>query len=414
MNLYRWVLSIGTNYKTIEEVSDIKLINQVSFFGILICVFMSFVYYFLGLKDIVYLNILTVIFLVIILFINYYGKYLYGLVAFNLIMPVILLFYVYFFGKIGAENFLFVFALTSVYFLKKHKWLGKLLFLYCLVVIIISKLILWLYLKELTLNNEQIIPYFANIIFVFMVLYFITSLFKENNESEKEKAFDLSETRGKLISMLSHDLRNPIKNLEMLASSSIQDNFTQQDYKKFMSTVSNQLNLAGFSLENTLMWVKRQMNGLQMEFSSFSLNEVLDENLEIMKDFIVRKGLQVEVEIIKNIEIYSDREIINIILRNLLSNAVKHSIPNNGVITISVKDTLEKYWIEVKDTGQGIKKEKLSNIFSDNLSMPGTQNERGYGVGLKLVKSFLEDLGEDIKVESIYEKGSSFSFSISK
>ncbi|MDH5382321.1 MAG: HAMP domain-containing histidine kinase [Cyclobacteriaceae bacterium] len=352
--------------------------------------------------------------MVIILFINYYGKYLYGLVAFNLIMPVILLFYVYFFGKIGAENFLFVFALTSVYFLKKHKWLGKLLFLYCLVVIIISKLILWLYLKELTLNNEQIIPYFANIIFVFMVLYFITSLFKENNESEKEKAFDLSETRGKLISMLSHDLRNPIKNLEMLASSSIQDNFTQQDYKKFMSTVSNQLNLAGFSLENTLMWVKRQMNGLQMEFSSFSLNEVLDENLEIMKDFIVRKGLQVEVEIIKNIEIYSDREIINIILRNLLSNAVKHSIPNNGVITISVKDTLEKYWIEVKDTGQGIKKEKLSNIFSDNLSMPGTQNERGYGVGLKLVKSFLEDLGEDIKVESIYEKGSSFSFSISK
>ncbi len=111
--------------------------------------------------------------------------------------------------------------------------------------------------------------------------------------------------------------------------------------------------------------------------------------------------------------IRGDKNMIKTVLRNLLSNAVKYSYRSGKVIiNASVND--QKVIISVKDNGIGIPEGDLKKIFriDTKYSVPGTENEQGTGLGLKLCKEFVEKQGGEIWVESIEHKGSEFKFSI--
>jgi two-component system sensor histidine kinase/response regulator len=101
------------------------------------------------------------------------------------------------------------------------------------------------------------------------------------------------------------------------------------------------------------------------------------------------------------------------ILRNLLSNAIKFSYRKGKVIISAVIDH-NKVIITVKDNGIGIPKENLDKLFriDTKVSVPGTENEMGTSLGLKLCKEFAEKLGAKIWVESIENKGSDFYLSL--
>jgi len=111
--------------------------------------------------------------------------------------------------------------------------------------------------------------------------------------------------------------------------------------------------------------------------------------------------------------IYGDKNMIKTILRNLLSNAVKYSYRSGKVIICATINDHEVI-ISVKDTGIGIPKENINKIFriDAKYSVPGTENEQGTGLGLKLCKEFVEKQGGRIWVESIENEGSEFKFSI--
>jgi signal transduction histidine kinase len=104
---------------------------------------------------------------------------------------------------------------------------------------------------------------------------------------------------------------------------------------------------------------------------------------------------------------------IKTILRNLLSNAIKYSYRSGKVIVGAVLNH-DEVIISVKDTGIGISKENIEKIFriDAKYSLPGTENEQGTGLGLKLSREFVEKQGGKIWVESIENKGSEFKFSI--
>jgi signal transduction histidine kinase len=104
---------------------------------------------------------------------------------------------------------------------------------------------------------------------------------------------------------------------------------------------------------------------------------------------------------------------INTVLRNILSNAIKFTPRSGKVIVRSIADQ-DRVIISVKDTGIGIPKENIENIFriDAKFSVPGTENEQGTGLGLKLSKEFVEKQGGKIWVESIENEGSEFMFTI--
>jgi signal transduction histidine kinase len=118
-------------------------------------------------------------------------------------------------------------------------------------------------------------------------------------------------------------------------------------------------------------------------------------------------------ELTDDLLIYADKNMINTVLRNLLSNAVKYTF-KNGTIVVRVSCSAEEAIVSVKDSGIGITKEDMDNLFrlENSLSLPGTEKEKGTGLGLKLCKEFTEMMGGRIWVISEFGQGSIFNFTI--
>jgi len=109
------------------------------------------------------------------------------------------------------------------------------------------------------------------------------------------------------------------------------------------------------------------------------------------------------------IVIYADEEMITTVVRNLVSNAIKFT-KNGGSISVSAKQTDGSVVTEISDTGIGIQKEKIKNLFKPdvNHSSIGTDGEKGTGLGLIICKDFVEKNEGEIWVDSSAEGGTSF------
>ncbi len=125
------------------------------------------------------------------------------------------------------------------------------------------------------------------------------------------------------------------------------------------------------------------------------------------------KGSALNYDNVKNMFIVSDRNMINTILRNLLGNAVKYT-GRGGKVFVTTTIESNEIHISVKDTGTGISEEEIEKLFrlDSKFSKPGTANETGTGLGLKLCREFAEKMGGRIRVESFENKGSEFKLSI--
>jgi signal transduction histidine kinase len=144
-----------------------------------------------------------------------------------------------------------------------------------------------------------------------------------------------------------------------------------------------------------------------------NLYKLIDEQILALSHISSNKEIGIISLVKKDIHFTSDKNILSTVLRNLISNALKFS-HRKGLVTISASRNGSRYLISVQDTGIGISSEKLKNIFTleTKLSTPGTENEQGTGLGLKLCKEFIEKIGGEIWVESVEKKGSVFKFSI--
>ncbi|MBI5728024.1 MAG: GHKL domain-containing protein [Ignavibacteriales bacterium] len=125
------------------------------------------------------------------------------------------------------------------------------------------------------------------------------------------------------------------------------------------------------------------------------------------------KKIQLSSAVSTKFEVYADSKMLISILENLISNAIKFT-PENGIILISAKQVKNRIRISIKDSGTGIAKEDLTKLFTlgEHFSSPGTNNEKGTGLGLLLVKEMIEQHGGVISIESEIGKGSTFSFTI--
>ncbi len=126
-----------------------------------------------------------------------------------------------------------------------------------------------------------------------------------------------------------------------------------------------------------------------------------------------QKSISITNCIDNNIKIFSDKDLLDLVLRNLLSNAIKFT-NKNGSIEISCNTKYRKVEISVEDNGVGISKENIDKIFRIDVphSTEGTAKEKGTGLGLILCKEIIEKNGCKIWVESEEGKGSKFTFTL--
>jgi signal transduction histidine kinase len=157
-------------------------------------------------------------------------------------------------------------------------------------------------------------------------------------------------------------------------------------------------------LENLLLWSLSQMDGIKPNVKNFDLNFVIEETVILFKEVFTQKQINLTNNSSLNLQALGDEYQIRTVLRNLLNNAIKFT-PQNG--QIEIVSSVEKHFVNLKisDTGMGIRKEDLAQIFSNPKLNNGTAGEKGTGFGLFLCKELIEKNGGSIEIKSEFKKG---------
>ncbi|MDZ7765695.1 MAG: HAMP domain-containing sensor histidine kinase [Melioribacteraceae bacterium] len=231
---------------------------------------------------------------------------------------------------------------------------------------------------------------------------------KRNSPDELQKSND---SKDKLFSILSHDLRNPFFTLQGYIQLLKDESLDEDDKKKCINDLETTANSTYALLENLLNLSAARRGMIEYNPEKFNIRELADQVISNLKPQLDKKYINVENKI-EDKEIFADSNMIEIILRNLLSNAIKYST-NNGKIYLSSK-TNHSFYISVKDNGIGMNEEIQKNLFKSDFlqSQRGTAGEKGTGIGLSLCKEFIDNHNGEIKVKSKLDEGTEFTFCI--
>ena len=193
------------------------------------------------------------------------------------------------------------------------------------------------------------------------------------------------------------------------------DSLTQEEIKNSISSLRKTSKNVFQLLEGLLEWSRAQSDRIEFKQELVDLFEA-SKNVEILlKNVAAQKGINYLNQILKNTIVFADENMVNTILRNLVSNAIKFTNPG-GIVNISSSEGQDKITVIVSDTGKGMTKNELDQLFKINVHFTtiGTNNEVGAGVGLILCKELIEKNGGEIWAESEPGKGSKFYFTLNK
>lgn len=267
-------------------------------------------------------------------------------------------------------------------------------------------------------QNISLVLLISGMIIIIAGLFYLQRTNKQvetKNEIIKKQNQNLAHinlVKDKLFSVVSHDLRGPILQVKGLLSLFQTGNVEDAELRMLTPKVQENLDKTLELVDNLLIWSKNQMQGFKVRPSQFKICQLVNENIHHFESQITAKNLLVYNQLLAEDIIFADREMINIVIRNLLSNAVKFT-RDGGLINVFGEFTAESAAISVEDSGVGVNADNLDKIFAFvNYSTPGTQNEKGSGVGLKLCKDLIEMNHGSIWYESKATGGSIFRFNL--
>jgi len=236
----------------------------------------------------------------------------------------------------------------------------------------------------------------------------------KKNISELE---ELNAHKDNIIAILSHDLRSPLSAIIQL-SELLKDNFETMEHDELKTMLDHQFELSTNELnmlDYLLDWARVKYASEVFSPKKIELTHYVERVFEKLKDVAAAKTIKMLHKIENETKVFADEKMLLSILQNLVSNAIKHS-NRAATITISVKEIDKMILVKVKDTGMGMSKEIQEKLFTPQVKTlsKSRKKDKGAGIGLLLVKSFIERHGGDICFESVEGKGSSFYFTLPK
>ncbi|RZJ20378.1 MAG: HAMP domain-containing histidine kinase [Acinetobacter sp.] len=226
-----------------------------------------------------------------------------------------------------------------------------------------------------------------------------------------------NQQKNKLLSIIGHDLRNPISGSLQLLGLTIDslNDIDRDELKEYLGAMNKGLSSANNLLEDLLDWAKSQFNAAS--FAPVEIDDVrdlLDRAIQTIGPLAAKKDINLVIDLKELISLKADKAMLETIIRNLLTNAIKFTSPN-GTVTLSVTPQEMATKFCISDTGIGIPKERIAFLFGQTaFSTFGTADEKGTGMGLGLCYDFVTRHKGQIWAESEIGKGSCFCFTIPK
>ncbi len=226
---------------------------------------------------------------------------------------------------------------------------------------------------------------------------------------------ELNTHKESILAILSHDLRSPLSGI-VAGADYLKKNIEKMDGAKAGELLEH-LHKAAIDelsmLDYLVEWARIKYAADAFTPTKLELNEYVKKVFETLKETATVNAINLHDEIEENASVFADGKMLLSILQNIVSNAIKHS-RKGGNIKILAKKSEGKMVVEIKDTGVGMSKEIKDKLFTpqmNSLAIARREN-KGAGIGLLLVKGFLEKNGGEIWVESTEGEGSSFYFTL--
>jgi len=223
------------------------------------------------------------------------------------------------------------------------------------------------------------------------------------------------ETKDKFFSIIAHDLRSPFNSILGFSELLIKNykNHEAVKYEKYLQLLNSSTKETLILLDNLLNWAKSHTRQNNFKPEKILWSSIIGGIIELSNSTAKLKGISLIQNQSDEIKVYADENMLKIVLRNLISNAIKFT-NQGGNINISAISEQKQVEISISDNGIGMNDETLKKLFdiSTNTTSPGTENEKGSGLGLILCKEFVEKHGGKIWVKSELGKGSDFKFTL--
>lgn len=222
----------------------------------------------------------------------------------------------------------------------------------------------------------------------------------------------LNETKDTFLSIIGHDVKSPVANIVSLGELLLttRDELSESEQKELLEDIVESGRQGIWLLENLLSWTRIQTGKISYDPQDIDVSELISRNIGFIQSVADRKTIHIKSKCEDGTQLFSDINILNTILRNLLSNAIKFTEIGGSIDIEAWKGQDSSILISIKDSGIGITKERLDSLFDStgHSSTPGTQNEKGSGLGLSLVKDLCDMIHAEIQVESHIGEGTKF------
>ena len=220
-------------------------------------------------------------------------------------------------------------------------------------------------------------------------------------EEEKEQV-------KSLISNMSHQLKTPLAGLMMYREMLEDEGLDEETRKRFLGKMKGQSEKIDWILKSLFKMVNLEQGAVVFEAEALPVRDTILDAVTAVLDRADQRNIRILTEPFEDRLLWRNRKWTAEVLVNLLENAVKYTEPG-GCITISV-NPMEMYTeIAVRDTGRGIRKEELNEIFKRFYRSRDVENIEGSGIGLYLSRLILEQEKGYMTAESVLGEGSKFS-----
>ena len=197
------------------------------------------------------------------------------------------------------------------------------------------------------------------------------------------KLQSINNTKEKLFTIISHDLRSPLVSITSIVNESIT---TEKDKTK----IQREVNRIMLLLDNLLYWSARQTGEIKANPTIIDVHEILEHSLGLVAHMATVKNIQIHYAGDNDAFAFADEDMVSIAIRNILTNAVKYT-PRNGEVYVDILESESMCEVRIKDTGPGFK--------------PARKKKLSTGLGLPISRNLLKLNNAKLQIKSITSKG---------
>jgi len=251
-------------------------------------------------------------------------------------------------------------------------------------------------------------------------IYYSFLKYNQSLKYAKDRLIKNLEFKNKMISLMRHDIKNPLSGIIGFSDLLIED--IKENSKGKIMEYSTLINKTAISLDgivdNISYWVKSVNPNVKPYIRPIAVKKIVEKSISLTKVIALYKSVNLLNKVNCNCVVNTDVDMIFTVIRNILINAIKFT-PEKGTVTIfSEKDPKinGNIIICVEDTGVGMLQERINHILKETeiVSEEGTNGEKGLGLGLQFSKIFINLVKGEMRIESTLNKGTKFLISLPK